>query len=84
MNQSYKYFSRSFIPYRQATKILKPGVRSLNDPSVSIASKFAFVLMSRNLVFIRRRNNRLDTATDEQSPKFVTVIGSIRNESDDF
>ena len=80
MNQSYKYVGRSFIPYRQATKILKPGVRSLYDPSVPVPAKFAFILMSRNLVFITRRNNRLNTATDQQSPKFIAVIGSVCNE----
>lgn len=80
MNQSCKYFGRSFIPYRQATKILKSGVRSLYDPSVPVPAKFAFILMSRNLVFIPRRNNRLNTATDQQSPKFIAVIGSVCNE----
>ena len=75
-----QYFGRSFITYCQATKILKPRVRSLYYPSVPVTSKFAFILMSRNLVFIMPRNNRLNTATDQQGPKFIAVIGSVRNE----
>ena len=80
MNQSCKYFGRSFIPYPQATKILKTGVRSLYDPSVPVPSRFAFILMSSSLVFITRPNNRFNTATDQQSPKFIAVIGSVSNE----
>jgi hypothetical protein len=36
--------------------------------------------MSRNLVFITRRNNWLNTATDQQISKFIAVIGSVYNE----
>ena len=37
--------------------------------------------MRRNLVLVTRRNNQLDTATDQQSPEYITVIGSVGNGS---
>lgn len=81
MNQSCKNFGRSFIPHSQSAKVLKPGVCSLNDPSVLIPSQFSSILVSRDIVVTTRWDNWLDTATDQQSPKLITVIGSVGNQS---
>lgn len=80
MNQSRKNLGRPFIPNSQSAKVLKPGIGSLDDPSVSVPSQFPSILVSRNHVVITRRDDRLNTASDQQSPKFVTVISPVGNQ----
>lgn len=81
MNQSGKNFDGSFVPYSQSAKVLKPGVGPLDNPSVFVPPQLPSILVSRNCIVSTRRDDRLDAALDQQCSEFVTVIGSISDQS---
>ena len=81
MNKSSENIGRPFVPYSQSAKVLKPGISSFDDPSMLVSSQFSPILMSGDLIVTTCRNDRLDTAPDQQGSMLIVVIGPVRNVS---
>jgi len=81
MNKSCENLGRPFVPYSQSAKVLKPGISSFDVPSILISSQFSPILMSGNLIVTTCRNDRLDTALDQQGSKLIAVIDLVNHQS---
>ncbi len=79
MYQCCEDLSRLLVPDSQSAKVLKPGIGSFDDSPVLIPSQFSSILMSGDLVVTTRRDDRFDTALDDQDSKFIAVVGPVRH-----
>jgi hypothetical protein len=80
MNQCRKHGGRPFIPHHQAAEALPPRVRPLDEPPAPIPPQLTPVLMRRPAVVAPCRDDRLAVPLDQQCPRGVAVVSTIRDQ----
>src|SRR2546422_1622006 len=80
MNQSREDVGSIFVTNDNPTKPLQPSIGALHDPTSTIPSQLATILMCGAPIVAPRRDDRFDAARDQQQPQGVAVVGSIRNQ----
>jgi hypothetical protein len=83
MNEPPKASQQSVISDEQPSKILEPGVASLDDPAPLVPSEVAAILVSSNAVVSLCRNHRLDATSGQLGPQFVAVIAPVSYQPSD-
>ena len=79
MNHRSEYRNRTLVAQGQASEVLQPGVGALNDPAMLVAPQITPVLMCRFAIVFACRNDRLNTALDQQFTCRVAVVTFGRN-----
>jgi hypothetical protein len=80
MNQRSKNLFSPFVSHCQSAEVLQPGIASLNDPPALVPPHLPAVLMSGDFVIASRRDDRLDSLSDEHCPHSVAVISTIADQ----
>jgi hypothetical protein len=80
MNEARIGRDQAFIPYDQATAMVEPRERALDDPPPPIAPPLPAILRRGVLVVAARRDDRLDTPTGQPGPRRLAVIAPIRTQ----
>ena len=81
MNQRSVNLGGSLIANHQAAVVLKPGIRSLDDPSAAIPTQHSAVLMGRDRVIGPGGDDRLNPAIGQSLSDEVAVISPIRHQT---
>lgn len=72
---------RVIIADHQAAVVTQPRKGSFHNPAVSVAPKFASVLVGGMKVVAARRDDRLDATFGQSLPQSVAIVASVQDQS---
>lgn len=71
----------TLITNDQSSKVLQPGVGSLDDPAMFVTPQLASVLVGGSTIVATCWNDRLDTTVYEEASNAVAVISTVSNQA---
>src|SRR5262245_38250217 len=80
MNEGFKVLHRALIAHYQATEVLQPGVRALDNPPPLVAAQLAPILVGCDLVVLAAWDNGLNSALDQQSADGIAIVAPVGNQ----
>jgi hypothetical protein len=79
MNESFIDFCRPFISRRYSAKVMEPGIRSFDNPSMAIAPQFSSILMCSIFVSLSRGYDGLNPLFRKLLAKPVGIVGPVHH-----